>query len=339
MTRVIGAMNAACSDELEKWYDASIATVGHEADGVGDVSAKNQSSVDAKPSDAVGSDRAKLKMPMPKLGDTGDQYEDEPSKRSHPGSMPMPKIDAREDIENLFAGETLSEEFMADAVTLFETAVTARVMLETQRVTEEIEAAYAAETEEFAEAMIDRLDSYLDYAVDSWMEENQLAVESTLRTELSTELVEALTGVLRDHYVAVPDGATDALEAMAERVTELEGKLNEAVSELVQTRRDDREAVRQDVIEAASEGLTLLSKEKLKTLAEQLEFDGDEESFAARVLLVREKFVDAKPAPKGTGIESEGLHEDVSETERKRVTDPTMRAYADAIGAIVTRGE
>jgi hypothetical protein len=171
------------------------------------------------------------------------------------------------------------------------------------------------------------------------MEENQLAVESTLRTELSTELVEALTGVLRDHYVAVPDGATDALEAMAERVTELEGKLNEAVSELVQTRRDDREAVRQDVIEAASEGLTLLSKEKLKTLAEQLEFDGDEESFAARVLLVREKFVDAKPAPKGTGIESEGLHEDVSETERKRVTDPTMRAYADAIGAIVTRGE
>jgi vacuolar-type H+-ATPase subunit E/Vma4 len=284
-----------------------------------------------KPSNAVSGERAKLKMPMPKLGDTGDQDETEPSKRSHPGSMPMVKIDAREDVENLFSGEDLSEEFKADAVTLFETALNARVMLEAERIREEVEAEYSKEIESFTNELTDRLDSYLEYAVESWMGENQLAIESTLRTELSTELVEALADVLREHYVTVPDGATDALDAMAGRVAELEGKLNETVNELVRTRSGNREAVKASIIEAAAEGLTLLSSEKLKTLVEQLEFDGDEEAFAKRVLLVKERFVDVKEVPHDTGLFSESFEGDPDDVAP---TDPAMRAYVDSLGSL-----
>ena len=132
-------------------------------------------------------------------------------------------------IEEMFNGQDLSEEFKDNVATIFEAAVSAKLIAETVRLEEEFETKLAEEIAIFNEEVTSKLDTYLDYCVENWMKENEVAIESTLRNELASEFVEGLKDLFAEHYINVPEDKVDVLEAMAEKVAALEARLDETI--------------------------------------------------------------------------------------------------------------
>lgn len=301
----IGAMHAMSKDELVKWHNQTIAQYHAGKDwGVGDKSSHNQSSIDMHGSAASSS--------------TGPKTRD-----------PMPKLSVKEDVEEMFAGQDLSEEFKEKASTLFEAAVTARTMLEVARLEEEYQETLEEAVNEINEELTSKIDSYLDYVVESWMKENEVAIESTLRNELTSDFIDGLRNLFAEHYVDVPQDKVNVVESLAEKVEELEARLNDQINENIEIKRSLLDAEKDAIVESFSEGLALSQQEKFKALVEGVDFDGDFDTYARKLSIIKENyFAIEKKAPVSTNIEEETFEIESSTTVG---IDPTVSKYVQAI--------
>jgi hypothetical protein len=240
----------------------------------------------------------------------------------------------KEDFEAIFQGEELSEEFKENVSTLFEAAVNMRIVNETARLEEEYESKIQEELEVFSEEMTSKIDSYLSYVVENWMKENEVAIESTLRNELMEEFIEGLKELFAEHYISVPQEKVDVLEALADKVSVLETKLDETIEENVNLKSALLKEAARDIFEELSADLALTQQEKFSSLAESIEFDGDLETFGKKLSIIKETYFKNEQSY-SSNIEEETFEGEV-EAQNKNV-DPMVNRYVQAIAKSIKK--
>ena len=240
----------------------------------------------------------------------------------------MMKKKMKEDMDALFSDDsTISEEFKSKAATIFE----ARVLDRVTQIEEEVESKYAGMLEEaVAEIKNDlttKVDDYLNYVVEQWIEENQIAIESGLRAELTEEFIAGLRNLFAEHYIDVPTEKVDLVDELAGKVEELESKLNEEMERGISYAKALVESRKNEITREVCEGLTTTQTEKIKTLAESVEFSTEDE-YKNKVETIRENYF-----PSGIKkADANDLHEQVEDTaEQKVITDPFVAAVSQAI--------
>jgi hypothetical protein len=239
------------------------------------------------------------------------------------------QLDENKDISALMAGENLSEDFKRKATAIFEAAVKTKV----NELAVQLEAQYVAQFEEAYNEMKEdfstKVDEYLDYVVESWMEDNKLAIESGLRTEIAEGFMGSLKQVFEEHYINIPEEKFDVVEELASKVEALEKQVNEEMSKNIDLKQKLSEQKKVEALHSVCEGLTLSQAEKIKTIAESVDFVS-EQDFVKQMEDIRESYFSTQPSVKPASIES--LNDAVTLTEEKEVVvDPIIAAYASKI--------
>lgn len=237
-------------------------------------------------------------------------------------------------------GEDLSEELKAQTAALFETAVEARMIIERETLVEEMNVKLEEAYEAIAEEMADKIDTYLDTVVEQWLEDNEVAIESALRNEIMEDFVVGLKNLFAEHYVNVPEDKVEVVEELADKVTELEEALDAALTAKASLEEQILESKAHDVIDSVCEGLVLTQAEKLRSLCESVEFDGDLDGFTTKVKLVKENFLAKNaPAAPATGILTEESDPEAAANGNAPapVLAPDVRRYAEAISRSVRK--
>ena len=242
------------------------------------------------------------------------------------------KIDVEEDLNALIAGEELSEEFQEKARTIFETAIKTKVSELKEELKKEYEQSLTEEVKAIKEEIEDRADAYLEYVADEWMEENALAVEHGLKTEMTESFLTGMKSLFEDHYVTIPEEKYDVLNSMVEKLDEMEGKLNEQINKNVALNKRLSESSADVVLSDVSEGLALSQKEKLATLAENVEFDS-EDSYREKLVTLRKSYFP----------ENAGVQKDTSETisegmeEAPKANSSLMETYLQTLTRVAKK--
>ena len=237
------------------------------------------------------------------------------------------EYDIEEDVDALFGGEELSEEFKEKARTIFEAALGAKV----KEIQEALEAQYAARiteaTEELKGSLQERVDSYLEYVAQEWMVENELAVEQGLKTEMTESFLSGMKGLFEEHYVTIPEDKYDVLESMVDKLDEMETKLNEQIDKNITLNKRLAESSAQGILDQVSDGLADTQKEKLASLAESVEFESEQE-YREKLETLKESYFSRTTTAKAT---PETLSEGVDSTPAP--TTSSMDAYLRTLGA------
>ena len=243
---------------------------------------------------------------------------------------PQAEYNIEEDVEALLAGEELSEEFQEKARTIFETAIKAKVA----EVQEELKAQYEETLEEevsaIKEELTDRVDAYLEYVAEEWVNENQLAIEQGLKTEMTESFLTGMKSLFEEHYVTIPEEKYDVLNSMVEKLDEMEDKLNEQIKSNIALNQRLAESVADVIFSEVCEGLALSQKDKLASLAENVEFDS-EETYREKLVTLRKSYF-----PENAGAqrdESESLSEDTDMNTESSVS-PLMESYLNTLGRV-----
>ena len=210
-----------------------------------------------------------------------------------------------DDVNALLGGEELSEDFKAKAKTIFEAAINSKVAEIRATIEEEHEARIAEEIAEEKEALQERVDSYLEYVSDEWMEENALAIEHGLKTELTESFLSGMRSLFEDNYVTIPDDKYDVLESMVEKLDDMETKLNEQIEKNIGLNKRLSESVADGILESVSDGLAATQKEKLASLAESVEFEGETE-YREKLETLKESYFPGKTSTAKTETLTEG---------------------------------
>ena len=233
-------------------------------------------------------------------------------------------IDVKEDVRALMsADDSLSEDFKIKAATIFEAAVKSKVRSEIERIHEEVLTEKEGEIDSFKDELAEKVDTYLNYVVEEWTKENELAIERGLKGEIAEDFISGLKQLFEDHYIDVPDEKYDVLEAQSEKISELEDKLNESIEKTVELTKVSSNLVREQVISEVSEDLADTEIEKFKSLTEDVDFT-DEESFRVKLNTLKDSYF-----PK-TVVEQTFDDEDGSTAQDVDTTD-AMSAYLSAI--------
>jgi len=233
-----------------------------------------------------------------------------------------------EDVQALFEGEELSEEFQDKARTIFETAISTKVAEIKESLNETYQNALVEEVVAIKEELTERLDSYLEYVADEWFQENALAVEAGLKSEITESFLDGMKSLFEDHYVTIPEDRYDVLESMVDKLDEMEGKLNEQIERNVALNRRLAESTADVVFASVAEGLAHSQKDKLATLAENVEFES-ESDYREKLVTLRNSYF---PATSGTPSTSENLSEEVSTNEViSEEVSPMMQAYLQTL--------
>ena len=239
------------------------------------------------------------------------------------------EYDIEEDVNALLGEEELSEEFKNRAKTIFEAAINSKVA----GIKEELEAQYneklAEEVAQVKESLAERVDSYLEYVADEWMEENALAVESGLKTEMTESFLTGMKSLFEEHYVTIPEDKYDVLESMVEKLDDMETKLNEQIEKNVSLNARLSESVAEGILDDISEGLASTQKEKLASLSESVEFES-EAQYREKLETIKEAYFASKKESSSAKTEtlSEGVDHSGSESY-----SPSMAAYMRTIGS------
>lgn len=239
-------------------------------------------------------------------------------------------------VDQIFDGEELSEEFKNKVSTLIEAVIASRVAKERKQLEEEFELAKTelvqstlTESEELKEGLVDKIDGYLDYVVEQWMENNELALERGIRGELFESFMNGMKNLFEEHHVNVSDEQLDVIEEMKSELSALSNRIDEVTEQNVELKQVIKEVERQSQIAEAVEGLSDLDAEKFKTLAEELVFD-DGETFARKLEVVRENFF--------VKTETKKLNEGVLDTEAEIITEEVKPATVmDTYARILSR--
>ena len=234
-------------------------------------------------------------------------------------------ISVKEDVEALVEGEDLTEEFKEKAATVFEAAVKSRIRSEIERMEEGYVVSLEEATATLKEEMSEKVDDYLGYVVEQWMQENELAIERGLKGEIAEDFITGLKQLFEDHYIDVPDEKYDVLEAQAEKITELEEKLNDIIEENVEKKKVVESLSRERAIAGACYDLAETETEKFSSLVEDVEFT-DEESFAEKLSTLKESYF-----PKTGGEGSFVIDDDNGETAQDIDATDAIKSYMSAI--------
>jgi len=239
------------------------------------------------------------------------------------------EYDVDEDVAALLGGEELSEEFREKAKVVFEAALNSKVK-EIQETLEEQYATRISEaTEELKESLQERVDSYLEYVADEWMNENELAIEQGLKTEMTESFLSGMKGLFEEHYVSIPEDKYDVLESMVEKLDDMETKLNEQIEKNVSLNSRLGESVANGILESVSEGLASTQKEKLASLSQSVEFES-EESYREKLETLRESYFSSKA--KSPAAKSDTISEGVDSADAADVSG-SMNAYLKTLSA------
>ena len=238
------------------------------------------------------------------------------------------EYNVEEDVNALLAGEELSEEFQAKARTIFEAAINSKVAQIKEQLEAQFAEKFAEEVASAKESLAERVDSYLEYVSDEWMSENQLAVDSGLKTDMTESFLAGMKGLFEEHYVSIPEDKYDVLESMVEKLDDMETKLNEQIEKNISLNSRLSESVAEGVLDQVSEGLAQTQKEKLASLSESVEFES-EAQYREKLETLKESYFNQKTV--STQSKTETLSEGVDETAAP--STGSMDAYLRALGS------
>ena len=239
---------------------------------------------------------------------------------------PEAEYNIEEDVEALLAGEELSEDFQEKARTIFETAIKTKVA----EVQEELKAQYETTLEEevsvIKEELTSRVDAYLEYVAEEWISENQLAIEQGLKAEMTESFLTGMKSLFEDHYVTIPEEKYDVTTAMVEKLDEMEDKLNEQIKSNIALNQRLAESVADAIFSEVCEGLALSQKDKLASLAENVEFDS-ENNYREKLVTLRKSYF-----PENAGAQRDNS-ENISESSESIAQPVTglMESYLDTL--------
>lgn len=235
-----------------------------------------------------------------------------------------------EDIEAMLSGENLSEEFKEKATTIFEAAVNSRVVAIVEQVEAELAGQFEQAIEEVKEELATKVDDYLNYMVEEWVKDNAIAIEKGLRSEIVEDFIEGLRNLFVEHYIDIPEDKVDVVEELTAKVQELESSLNEQITSAVEMKKELNEHKKYEVIYAACEGLTQTQVEKMKSLAEGIEFTTEEE-FGKKLSTIKESyFKNAVVTADNSALDDEVIIEDEKKASPSSA-DPLIEAVAKTI--------
>ena len=240
------------------------------------------------------------------------------------------EVNIEDDVNALLGGEELSEEFREKAKLVFETALNSKVV----EVKEALEAKYQETLEEKIEAekaaLSERVDNYLEYVADEWFNENALAVEQGLKTDMTESFLSGMHSLFEEHYVTIPDDKYDVLESMVEKLDDMESKLNEQIEKNISLNGRLGESVADAIVSSVSEGLASTQKEKLASLAESVEFES-EESYREKLETLKESYFSSTGS--SPSAKAETLSEGVDSAEGVESHSNQMAAYLKSLSA------
>ena len=243
-------------------------------------------------------------------------------------------IDVEEDLTALLEGEELSEEFQNKARTIFEAAIKTKISEVKSELQEQYEKTIVEEVASVKAELADRVDAYLEYVSDEWMSENKLAVEAGLKTEMTDSFLTGMKSLFEDHYVTIPEDKYDVLNSMVDKLDEMEGKLNEQINKNIALNKRLAESTSDVILADVSEGLAVTQKDKLASLAENVEFDG-EDNYREKLVTLRNSYFPANP---GTPTEkSENLSEGAETGHQQPAVTGSMESYLKAISRSVKK--
>ena len=223
-------------------------------------------------------------------------------------------LNVEEDLAALFGGEELSEEFQEKARTIFEAAVNSKVNEIQEAMTEEYEKTLTEHLEGVKSELIERTDAYLEYVSDEWLKENAIEVEHGLKTEMTESFLQGMKGLFEDHYVSIPDDKYDVLESMVNKLDDMEGKLNEQIEKNISLNKRLGESTADGIFSEVSEGLAETQKEKLRSLAEGIEFEG-EDAYREKIVTLKEGYFQSTSKSKVSSNKSETISEGIANEE------------------------
>ena len=242
------------------------------------------------------------------------------------------EYDIEEDVNALLQGEELSEEFQEKAKTIFEAAINSKVAQIKEQLEAQYEEKFVEEIVAAKESLTERVDSYLEYVSDEWMEENQLAVEHGLKTDMTESFLSGMKNLFEEHYVSIPEDKYDVLESMVEKLDDMETKLNEQIEKNVSLNARLSESVADGILDQVSEGLAQTQKEKLASLAESVEFES-EESYREKLETLKESYFASKK--ESSAAKTETLSEGMSNDHESYSN--SMAAYMKTLGSFGTK--
>jgi len=261
------------------------------------------------------------------IGEEGDEEDEDTTEEE----VVEEDFDIEEDVNALLEGEELSEEFQEKARTIFEAAIKSKVAEIKESLQESYAAALVEELDAIKSQLTERVDSYLEYVADEWFQENALAVEHGLKTEMTESFLVGMKSLFEDHYVSIPEDRYDVIESMVDKLDEMEEKLNEQIQRNVALNRRLAESVADVIFADVAEGLALSQKDKLASLAENVEFES-EADYREKLVTLRESYF-----PSNTGTQrstTENLSEEVTTNEKEALNEsisPMMAAYLETL--------
>ena len=315
----------------------------------GDAQQKNQGAADAMPKLKEGSKETE-KTPEDKEDKTEAMHdkEDDKKKDMKAGYMKADmhadkkdkmmkagyhkeesELDIKADVDALVGDSDLSEEFKQKAATIFEAAIKAKVKEESQRLQGEYETKLKEDTETHKAELVEKVDSYLNYVVEEWMQENKIAIERGIKGEIAEDFIGGLKKLFEDHYIDVPDEKYNVLEDQASKIEDLEKKLNEEIEKNVKLNKDNGELKKEEIIKKSSEDLTDVEAEKFNKLAEEVEYS-NEEDFTNKVKTIKESYFGKKEEAKSSDIDDVAVGDGSEQVDPADLTN-SMAAYTAAI--------
>jgi len=242
------------------------------------------------------------------------------------------ELNVEEDIKALLEGEELSEEFQDKARTIFETAIKSKVSELKEELKKEYEQSLTEQVASIKEEIEDRADAYLEYVADEWIAENALAVEHGLKTEMTESFLTGMKSLFEDHYVTIPEEKYDVINSMVEKLDEMEGKLNEQINKNVALNKRLAESSADAIFAEATEGLALSQKDKLATLAENVEFDS-EDNYREKLATLRKSYF-----PENAGVQKDNT-ENISEGTEAPQAAPSglMESYLQTLTRVAKK--
>ena len=242
-------------------------------------------------------------------------------------------VDVEQDVQALFEGEELSEEFQSKARTIFEAAIKEKVSEIKENLQTAYEQALVEEVASVRDELTERVDAYLEYVADEWIQENQLQVESGLKTEMTESFLEGMKSLFEEHYVSVPEDKYDVLESMVDKLDEMESKLNEQIERNVALNQRLAESNSDVILADVSEGLALSQKEKLASLASNVEFES-ETDYREKLVKLKESYFPSKTS--APSAHSETISEGTQVDSPQQVSS-AMEAYMQTLSRVAKK--
>ena len=269
----------------------------------------------------------KMKEMMAKTEEASEEDKEKEALQKEAVEQRIKTIDVTEHVEALMSGEgDLTDEFKKKAATVFESAVKSKVRDEVKRLQENYDNEIAEGIKSNKAELTEKVDTYMNYVVEEWMKENELAVERGLKGEIAEDFIAGLKQLFEDHYVDIPDEKYDVLQAQSDKIAELEEKVNKTLEESINYKKSNDELTRNKVISESTSDLTDTQIEKFKELTEDVDFE-NEETFKGKVETLKESYFPKEKTETTENIDNveTGPAQDIDMTD-------SMAAYSHAIG-------